>query len=489
MVGTDIRLGPWPDGINLLDKVDQLRDTQLTDCTNFDIDNTGVLEPRRGLRYRAQDSTAQTKYLLGTVILDGETQPRAMTATYDGSTSFFKFIGNPTTASLDATVGRSGIFRSVVQYQNKIWYVPGVSGSLGASSPASATNTFTTVSDIPYGDDSFILKDRLFVVRKASSELYFSAATAFAPTGPIPAPWAAPNGGVIQVAPGDNNPITKVVVLNNQIVIFKRDSTWILSFTNSPTGDGVLRQVSADQGAIDAITYNNEIYCYNARSVFKFVNGFFQDIGLQLALPNTDTIDATASNPARISVVGKTLIFGTTPSGKNYAMNLDTGAWTRYSFAGDLSIATKTIISRSALGTTIFFGDGTTKLGYLVVSRSDTRRTDQSSDVSYNKPAYMFRTKEYNLDDSETWKRLYSWHLDSSFITAPEGSALTYINGVQNNTTTDVVDLVGSSVSYRFKTTSMAYNSPSAASADATVTGPIVRGIRAVIGAKAPVSV
>lgn len=487
MAGSDIRIGPWPEGINLLDKPDQIRDSQLANAVNFDFDNTGVLVPRRPLRYLAQDAATMTKYLVGTVMLDGDTQPKAVTASYDGTSTYFRAVGDPTAAIQNFGTSPGGRYNSIVQYQNKLWYIPATASTAGAHSPASLTNTITSVAAMPYGDYGFILKDRLFVVRKTTSEIYFSKATDFTV-------WAAPDGGVIQINPGDNNPITKVVVVNNQVVIFKRDSTYVLSFSANPTGDGVVRQVSADQGALDAITYNNEVYCYNARSVFKFVNGFFQDIGLQLALPVNDTIDTTATSPAKINVVGKTLIFGSTPSGKSYAMNLDTGAWTTYDYTStDLSISTGTVFSRSAVGTTVFFGDGTTKLGYIITARANNRLTDQKSDGTYSSILYKMRTKEFDFDDSEAWKRMYSWHFDVQFLNSPNnaspyGTAYTYINGVQNNSTTDVVDLVGSSLSYRFKRTSMGYEAPRFADNATNALGMEIRGLRAVIAAKAPVS-
>lgn len=484
--GTDIRIGPWPDGINLLDQPDKIRDTQLSSCVNYDIDNTGLLIPRRALRYFSQDATTQTKFLVGSVVLDGETQPKAVTITYDGASSFLKAIGDPSSGGYVAAdnfgTALAGQYRSIVQYQKKFWYIPSLASSVGQSSPSSKTNTLTSVAAMPYGDYGFILKDRLFIVRKGTSELFFSKATDFTV-------WAAPDGGVIQINPGDNSPITKVVSLNNQVVIFKRDSTYILSFTNNPTGDGVVRQVSADQGAIDAITYNNEVYCYNARSVFKFVNGFFQDIGLQLNLPVNDTIDSTEVNPARINVIDKILLFGKTPSGKVYAMNLDTGAWTTYEFPGDLSISTGSIFSRSAVGTTHFFGDGTGMLGYMVARNMDNRRTDTNSAGTVLAPTYSFVTKSFDFDDSETWKRLYSWHLDATHKSSPYGEGRLWVNDTRFPVSTDVVDLIGGTESTRFRRIRMEYKAFGFSGAGLTFkTAPEIKGIRAVIGAKAPVS-
>lgn len=498
--GTDIRLGPWPGGLNLLDQRDEIDDTELLVCTNYDIDNTGVLVPRRPIKYVAVDNTIDTKYLLGTVILNGQTNPKAMVARVNAGTSYFRFIGDPTVAIENAVNSRSGVFKSVVQYGGKLWYIPGDASSVGASSPAALANTFSAIATMPWGDYGFVLKDRLFIVRKSTSELYFSTPTAFEPTGTFPAPWssAAPNsGGVIQVNPGDNQPITKVVVVNNQIVIFKRDATYILSFTSSPTGDGVLRQVSADQGALDAITYNNEIYCYNSRSVFKFVNGYFQDIGLKLNL-SEENVDTLSPTP-RINVVGKTLLIGSpTTVDFNYAMNLDTGSWSNYNrTANNMSLATGTIFSRSDVGTTIFFGDGNTVLHYINVIKS--REPDTDSTGTKYLPSYEFKTKEFSFDDSEVWKRLYSWHLDSYGIVPSDGRAVTFINGsnfdvAAYTNTSDATDLIGMGTtgdfkSYRFKTTSLGYRSFTNITALDDPPGLIVRGIRAVIGAKAPVSV
>jgi hypothetical protein len=101
----------------------------------------------------------------------------------------------------------------------------------------------------------------------------------------------------------------------------------------------------------------------------------------------------------------------------------------------------------------------------------------------------MFRTKEFNFDDSEVWKRMYSFHLDTQFTSAVVGNAQTFINGVENTNVADPTDLIGVFTSFRFKTASIGYSSPSTTGAlPDTLTGPLVRGIRAVVGIKAPVS-
>lgn len=496
--GQEVRVGPWPQGINLLDDGRDLEEGQLLTCLNFDVDNTGLLVPRRGFRgvtlpARGKIPTGANMgsyFLCGQATLKNETYPRCVLAawTQATNTTVFSFVRDPSIADTADGISVPGQFRAVVSYLDKFWYVPAQATAVGFSTPTEipTLGTKTDVSAIPFGDQAIILKDRLFVIRKATSEIYFSKVSDFTI-------WAAPDGGLIKVNPGDNQPITKVVSLNNQLIIFKRDSTFVLSYSANPVTDGTLRQVSADQGAADAITYNNEIYCYNERSVFKFVNGFFSDIGLQLNMTNRDKIDVAALITAGLSVVGKTLVFGRTPAGNVYGMNLDTGAWTMYKATSVPSLVSNNVASRSSgLGTAVFFGDGGNEVYYCAVARSGTQISDTNFAGTTNVlPEYEFRTKEYDFDDAQSWKRAHAWYFEyTSNVANHGGTSETYINGSRNNDTPDLTGLIGGGTvkSYRFKTTSMGLKLPQVTATNGTDFKFVMRGIKAVISAKAAVN-
>lgn len=168
--GTEIKFGPWPDGINLLDEPDQLRDSQLSSCVNFDIDNTGVLSPRRAIRSVPGLSAASTYYLMGSAVLASSGSPYAFINCYTSGTDTSRFEArqDPNAAS-PFSVTHAGLYKSIVQYGGSLWYVPGQASSVGYSTPASVggISTPTSVPLIPWGDYGFILKDRLFVDRKS----------------------------------------------------------------------------------------------------------------------------------------------------------------------------------------------------------------------------------------------------------------------------------------------------------------------------------
>lgn len=135
------------------------------------------------------------------------------------------------------------------------------------------------IASMPFGDISFMFKDRMFIVNKSTDEIYYSKAT-------DPTAWntAGNDGsGFFFVNPGDGLPITDVVVANNQMFIFKESGTWIFTFTADPAADGVLRVLSADRGAFSATVYNNTVYLVGAQGVQYLATGnVFHDLSQQI---------------------------------------------------------------------------------------------------------------------------------------------------------------------------------------------------------------
>lgn len=510
--GTDIRIGPWPGGLNRRETADKIQPNQLAECINFDIDNAGLLIPRRGYR-KVVDAelfipvgvlVGQLR-ALSSLIITPLTTPfeYVVFGRWDADTDITSFIfrNDPETNNGFLGVTRGGRYTSVVQYQDKFWYVPEPSSTgVGFYTNDDGTTGATGVATMPTGDEAFILKDRMFIIRKGTSTIYFSKATDFTV-------WSAPDGGLIQVSPGDNEPITSVQVLNNQIVIFKRFSTWILSFNDSPTGDGVLRQVSADQGAYDAVVYENELYCVNRESVYKFVNGFFQDIGNVLNFSGSKVADDAFGISPKINVLDKILVVsncipyydaGAVLRTRTFAMNLDTGAWSEWMINEALIRLRSSNNSQGALDADEYYWLGNGSAFYYFTRQRDIAlHYDKDFNNVSVQPRYFFKTKEYDFDDSETWKRCYSWHLDAYYevgSVSELGTTSVIINSSRDGnvfelySTNDVKDLIGGGnwSSFRFRTVMFLFNRPSVSPGIAP--GTTIRGIRAVIGAKAPVS-
>jgi hypothetical protein len=177
---------------------------------------------------------------------------------------------------------------------------------------------------MPKGDISFILKDRMWVIDKANSVVYYSKAT-------DPSNWTAPDGGSFSISPGEIDAgITDVVVLNNLIYIFKLNSFFVFSYDTDPGIDGRVTPLSRDVGAYSAVVFRGAIYAVNRSSVFKIINNQPVDIAKQLDLPTYAGLDtADQVNNTWINIEGNRLVIGpfTIGSYTHFSMNLNTGAW------------------------------------------------------------------------------------------------------------------------------------------------------------------
>src|SRR3954468_594182 len=145
MAGTQLtRLGPWPGGLNLRDAImaaDQLPTTMLRELVNLDVTDSGVLQPRLGVRltgaaamYTALSTTGKFS-LLGSV--EAALTRYAVVAAHDGGSpgsSTFYYSSTPASTSSGAwpttatTASKAGKFAAVVQYGGRIYFIPATGG-------------------------------------------------------------------------------------------------------------------------------------------------------------------------------------------------------------------------------------------------------------------------------------------------------------------------------------------------------------------------
>jgi hypothetical protein len=510
--GQPVKIGPWPGGLNLRDSPRNIEDNELAACLNFDITDEGILRPRRPLM-QGNDIGSGHKYLMGSVNKDNG-DLAAISSKYDGTNSvFYETVNGINYNTVFGGTARLGIFRSIIQYNNRLWVIDAAFGT-GAFAD-NLTSALTDIPSMPFGDFAFMLKDRMFIVWYSGNRIYYSKPT-------DPTVWTSPDGGFFDVNPGDGQNITKVISLNNQIFIFKRNSTYIFSFNADPANDGSLRQVSPNQGAFDAVAYNNEIYVVNDRSVFKFINGYFVDIASKIDLYRNTLLDLNVSNELKISLLNNTLLVGHTMRGDInpllswFAMNLNTGAWSEYYFyEGNFSIGETlmnrpigaTIFCRSENKTRIIFGDNTqfTKLPYMDLIYPN-RTLDQDNANAARYPTYNFSTKTLNMGDNAIWKKIFSWAVETVYphkpTVDPTNTTLIIVDDVfsifENNTFDDLNDKINTRSS-RFRRLTFKWNAHKTAGnihkltsapafPDERVYAPTVYSITAWINTKAPIT-
>lgn len=337
---TMMTVGPWPGGLNRRDENNAqmtVGPKQLRWCLNLDVLDSGVLQSRLGCRKVL--STAPVYggtglSLIGSVVDGASKSLYAVVGKVINTPpiqTLFYYTRDPETSpggwNLVASA-QTGTFTDVVQYNNVLYFVQAVGGGGTAQSrTAISSGGWTAQPNIPKGDQTFVIRDRMFVVDWINNTVYWSKAT-------DPTTWLAPDGGSVQINPGDGDIITKVVFINNSIYIFKRNKTYLFTFNTDPGVDGQVVPLSTVRGAHDALVYNNEIYLVNDQSVYKLVNNFFTDIAVLTNIYQDAGLDQLFDTQVRLFIeAGNKLVVGPVNiilPGQlftHYCMNLITGAW------------------------------------------------------------------------------------------------------------------------------------------------------------------
>lgn len=339
-----VKFGPWPRGLNNRDQTfasDLMTRDELRFLKNWDVSDSGVLVPRLGVR-KVGSAAMYTDVVvgagghfvaMGSNAATGSPFLYAVVGVYRGNAANnFNLYYNkwPDNAGAWTLVPKGlivGDYCAIVTYNATSYIVPkaGSVGSVGKSTVSIASGVaWTAIATMPFGDLSFILKDRMFIVNKGNSRIYYSKVT-------DPTNWTPPDGGFFDVSPGDQDGgITDVAVVNNLIYIFKLNSYYVFSYDIDPGLDGRLTPLSKDLGAYSAVVYRGSIYVVNRSSVFKIINNQATDIARQLDLPTYAGLDiAEQVGNTWINVEGNRIIIGpfTVSSYTHFAMNLMTGAW------------------------------------------------------------------------------------------------------------------------------------------------------------------
>lgn len=338
---TILPVGPWPGGLNRRDENNAsqtVNPKQLRWCLNFDVLDSGVLQSRLGCRKVLSTAPiygAVKVDLIGSIVEGADKSQYGIIGKEINTPplqTLFYFTRDPETSPggfTAITTAQTGTFTDVVEYNGVYYFIQAVGGGGTAQSRTTVitAGAWTAQANIPKGDQAFIIRDRLFVVDWNANTLYWSKAT-------DPTTWAAPDGGSVQISPGDGDVITKVVFINNSIYIFKRNKTFLFTFNTDPAVDGQIVPLSTVRGAHDALVYNNEIYLVNDQSVYKLVNNFFTDIAVLTNIYQDAGLDQLFDTQVRLFVeAGNKLIVGPVNiilPGQlftHYAMNLITGAW------------------------------------------------------------------------------------------------------------------------------------------------------------------
>jgi hypothetical protein len=308
-------LGPWQQGLFNAGPIEDVPANCFFDVLNLDVMENGVLAARRG--YHDLDCgggrTSPVVSILGNAWESSE-QYVLIQRTSTGPTLTELLSLKSGAPVVYSTTYDDRVFTSAVKYAGIVYFVSDVTGKAVTATTALGGVALAASANIPGGHDAKVIKDRLFVVNKTTSRIYYSKATDFTT-------WTAPDGGFFDVEPGNGQDIKAVIFLGNYIYIFKASGTYLFTFTTDPGVDGYLRKIS-EVGGEDAIDFEGSVYFINRTGLYRLIN-----TAIELVSKNVDV--SLIPNP-RLFRIRELIIFNNNNLACFYIFNSRTKSWSKY---------------------------------------------------------------------------------------------------------------------------------------------------------------
>lgn len=324
MVGAPIRLGPFTGGLNLASDPTAIADAELTECHNFELDIDGSLLSRTPYQeLNGYPTWAERVVILGEAIFSG-----LHYVIGSNSSGVYYYLNGSwvvITTTFQAAVA--------IQYADKVYLVPHPStgGSGGKWDPIGG---FTAVAAIPKGQAAVVHKERLFVVPGIKSTVNSSRLT-FCNPGNFDS-WTASD--FADIGQGDGTKLIDVTVFQDNLLLFKNQNTYVLSYDVRPA-DAVVRKISLTigvNGQFNMVNYENQVYVFHGTSVYEIINYDFNRLNTKVPFDMDQSLPAGftfADESVFLSLLGDRLICRFYK--KTYAFGLKTRTWSEWESTSD----------------------------------------------------------------------------------------------------------------------------------------------------------
>jgi hypothetical protein len=317
--GEAIRFGPFVGGLNTGSDPAAVADAELVDCVNFELDIDGSLVQRPPI-VEIENEDHDNITFIGNGIID--------------DVSYIIGSNDEGTYAFDGTTWvliKAGLESKVaLQYRN-LFYIVGIEASAqngGFWKPAG--NVWTIDASMPRGEAAVFAKGRMFVVPGRNAVTNTSRLQFTNPVAADVVTWTPSN--IIDVSPGDGQNLVDILIYNDNLLLFKQDSTYVLAYDLQPT-DAILRNVSTTIGATTrycARVYENSVFIYHEGKVYEMVNYDFSQLNIKVPFifDGTTPTGTTRADEVFLSLLGDRLILRYYNS--IYEFGLKTRVWTRW---------------------------------------------------------------------------------------------------------------------------------------------------------------
>lgn len=329
MSGEVLRIGPFVGGLNLASDVSSVADEELVECINLELDIDGSLKSRPPYVKVTEGAPVGHK-IIGSAVFSGVGYIFS-----SGTDTGVQSIQFSTNGSSWTQIESGRLADVAVQYRNKVWFPANQSSTAATGISWDPGVGATVITDMPRSSHAVVHKERLYVVpgtgaASNNSRLSFSAPADLTT-------WPAPN--TIDVSPGDGESLNAVIVYNDNLLLFKNNSSFVLAYDLDPA-DAILREINPVLGIIDGdnlVQFENVVYALHEDTVYEIVNYDFNPINIKVpfVLDTTTPPGQARLVDTTLSLIGERLVVKY--FAKVYVFGLRTRTW------GEWSVTTEAV--------------------------------------------------------------------------------------------------------------------------------------------------
>lgn len=333
----------------------------------------------------------------------------------------FRFnVGSGTWATVTTDTQAS----SMVQYNDRVYFlsVPNATHSLSDWSPGGGhsfldpANLHTMMGGDFGGGSLVIFKERLFIIpgldkANNTSRLIFSDAG-------LPEAYGTTTQ-FIDIHPGDGQKLIDAVSYDDNLMLFKEDSTFVMSYTSRPA-DAEILNINTTIGATIrhcVAVYENSLFVYHEGKVYEIANYDFQQINTKVPFLYDATVPtSTRAEEVFMSVFGDRLVIRY--YNRIYVYGLKTRTWSRWESEDDQLHNFGPIVAIPAnvtadINNLYYAGSSILSNDKVYLLKDGFGPDDRESADSVNKTIYAsITTKNYDLANPYQYKKLYWWGAD-----------------------------------------------------------------------------
>lgn len=319
--GQPLRLGPFLGGLNTGSDPTAIADAELATSQNMELDIDGSLISRPPFKEMAGPGGITERFIcLCDAVFSG-----VHYLIVSNSNGVYYYSGG-SWGTITTTIQSY----CAVQYADKVYIV----AKPGSANPGGKWDgaTFTAVAAIPKGQACVIHKERLFIVPGIAATSNASRLS-FSDPGNFDS-W--PGTNFLDVSQGDGTNLLDLTVYQDNLLLFKNHSSYVLAYDIRPT-DAVLRKISSTigvPGQYCVANYENQIYVFHNGWVYEIINYDFNRLNTKVPFIRDPTAPTSfAAESTFVGLLNDRLIIRYLR--KIYVFGLRTRTWSEWTSTED----------------------------------------------------------------------------------------------------------------------------------------------------------